>query len=412
MRRAEVKHDVVAEAGSARCRTHPASPGSRRGARRAGAGPGARRTRGSSSSSCSSAIPRRTRPCSPGGEVAGRAGRAPPRRGSPQQRQAAHVAHEDPPARAQRRRRALQHPQQVVEVREVLGDRVEDDQVELRRRSLRSSRSASRPTGSPVREAPRDGGDVLQRHPREVGPVVGRRVRRHAEEQEPRPAPHLQHRLRPSARMRSAGARPTRASPRAGSARPCSCCSTPSVERRVRVRLVRRRCRRRAAPWPTCSRTPPAVPDGRLGVRARNDVGDQAPVPGVPVQDSSHGLPDAGLLAQHGLDLAGLDAEAADLDLLVDPAQELQRAVRAPAGAVARAVGALARADRDEVLRRQLRPAQVARATARRRSRPLRARRRPGKAVAVRARSSGRRQRPAEQRPGIAPRAARGRWRR
>jgi hypothetical protein len=45
---------------------------------------------------------------------------------------------------------------------------------------------------------------------------------------------------------------------------------------------------------------------------------------------------------QRGLDLAGLDAEAADLDLLVVAAQELQLAVGAPARAVAGAVQARA----------------------------------------------------------------------
>ena len=43
------------------------------------------------------------------------------------------------------------------------------------------------------------------------------------------------------------------------------------------------------------------------------------------------------------LDLAGLDAEAADLHLVVDPAEELERAVRQPAHEVARPVEPAAR---------------------------------------------------------------------
>ena len=77
---------------------------------------------------------------------------------------------------------------------------------------------------------------------------------------------------------------------------------------------------------------------------------------------------------QDGLDLAGLDAEAADLDLLVDAAEELDRAVRQPARQVAgsvkararRAVQTTARAGLrgegigHEALRREIRPAEVA----------------------------------------------------
>ncbi|HEX2191359.1 MAG TPA: hypothetical protein VHG51_20780, partial [Longimicrobiaceae bacterium] len=113
----------------------------------------------------------------------------------PQQRQAPHVPHEDPPARPHRRGRALKHPQQVVQVREVLRDRVDDHQVELRSRVVfqlvglaHGERNLRQPRGMPA--------DVLQRHPREVGPVVRLRVRRHAKQQQPRPAPDLQHPLR------------------------------------------------------------------------------------------------------------------------------------------------------------------------------------------------------------------------
>ena len=64
------------------------------------------------------------------------------------------------------------------------------------------------------------------------------------------------------------------------------------------------------------------------------------------------------------LDLAGLDAEAADLDLLVDAPQVLDVAARQAAGEVARAVEARARPRRegvgDEALGGELRTPQVA----------------------------------------------------
>ncbi len=64
---------------------------------------------------------------------------------------------------------------------------------------------------------------------------------------------------------------------------------------------------------------------------------------------------------QHALDLARLDAEPADLDLLVQPAQVLQRPVGQPPHPVSRAVQPpLAEGAPGEALRRQLRPVQVA----------------------------------------------------
>ena len=54
------------------------------------------------------------------------------------------------------------------------------------------------------------------------------------------------------------------------------------------------------------------------------------------------GLAHRGVLAQGGLDLAGLHADAADLDLVVQPAEDLQRAVGPVAAAIAGAVEAIA----------------------------------------------------------------------
>src|SRR5207248_1055752 len=52
------------------------------------------------------------------------------------------------------------------------------------------------------------------------------------------------------------------------------------------------------------------------------------------------GLADGGVGGQGGLDLAQLDPVAAELDLVVEAAEELEGAVGAPAGAVAGAVEA------------------------------------------------------------------------
>ena len=50
------------------------------------------------------------------------------------------------------------------------------------------------------------------------------------------------------------------------------------------------------------------------------------------------GRGDGGMLDEQGLDLAGLDAEAADLHLLVEPPEEFDVPLREPAGEVAGAV--------------------------------------------------------------------------
>ena len=58
-----------------------------------------------------------------------------------------------------------------------------------------------------------------------------------------------------------------------------------------------------------------------------DDVGDQALVGGGVLARDHDGVRDGGVLAQHGFDLAELDAEAADLDLIVDAAEVLEVAV-------------------------------------------------------------------------------------
>jgi len=68
------------------------------------------------------------------------------------------------------------------------------------------------------------------------------------------------------------------------------------------------------------------------------DIGDELRAGGGILDCGDEGLCDGGVPDEHALDFAGLDAEAADLELLVEAAEKLDRAVGADAGAVARAV--------------------------------------------------------------------------
>src|SRR5262245_19441731 len=69
-------------------------------------------------------------------------------------------------------------------------------------------------------------------------------------------------------------------------------------------------------------------------VRRRAGVADQPGEAGGVRAREHHGVLDVGVPAQDSFDLTGLDAEATDLDLLVDPAEKLQLAVRVPANPV------------------------------------------------------------------------------
>ncbi len=96
---------------------------------------------------------------------------------------------------------------------------------------------------------------------------------------------------------------------------------------------------------------------------AGNDIGDQLFDAGQVFAQADHGLAHAGLLRQQMFDLAGLDAVAAQLELLVRPSQVVQRAVGAQPRQVAAAVQAAAGGAKgigDETLGAQRRPAQIA----------------------------------------------------
>ncbi|MNK78603.1 hypothetical protein D3C87_982400 [compost metagenome] len=85
----------------------------------------------------------------------------------------------------------------------------------------------------------------------------------------------------------------------------------------------------------------------------QRQVGHQAHVAGVVLAGHDHAARDAGHFAAAHLDLAGLDAVAAHLDLEVEPAEVVEQPVVAPAAAVAGAVDLLRGAEdahRDEAL--------------------------------------------------------------
>jgi non-ribosomal peptide synthetase component F len=108
-----------------------------------------------------------------------------------------------------------------------------------------------------------------------------------------------------------------------------------------------------------------AAQGGRCWLRVvgRNDISDQLAVAGLVFACDDGGLGDMRVLLECSLDFAGFDAKAADLDLLVDAAEELERAVVAPAAQVAGAIEPSAgRAERirDETFGREGRPIQVA----------------------------------------------------
>ena len=105
-------------------------------------------------------------------------------------------------------------------------------------------------------------------------------------------------------------------------------------------------------------RTELGLIDGLIG--GRHHIGDQPLAAGAVGARDHRRLRHRRMAQQRRLDLAGLDAEAAQLDLLVGAAEEVQHPVGAPARQIAGAVHAAARRPErvgDEPLRGQPGPA-------------------------------------------------------
>ena len=108
---------------------------------------------------------------------------------------------------------------------------------------------------------------------------------------------------------------------------------------------------------------------GERGVVVGDEIGDEARVPGGVLAQGGDGVANTGVLFEGRFDLAELDADAADLHLLVEAAQVEQGAIGARADAIAGLVearaGLSAEGVRHERRRRQLRPVQIAAGEAR-----------------------------------------------
>ena len=98
----------------------------------------------------------------------------------------------------------------------------------------------------------------------------------------------------------------------------------------------------------------------RQPFRLEHEIGNQLILTGGIGASGNRGLAHGGMQGQRRLDFRGLDAVAANLDLIVDPAQELQRPVGPPprpvAGPKQSGARVLAERMRDEALFGLLRP--------------------------------------------------------
>src|SRR5262249_44030290 len=92
-----------------------------------------------------------------------------------------------------------------------------------------------------------------------------------------------------------------------------------------------------------------------------HDIGHQPPIARLVLPHHYHGAVDRRILLQSRLDLAQLNPEPAEFDLVIDAAQKLKIAIRPPSGQVAGAIETTPGLERmdDEAFGRQLGPVQV-----------------------------------------------------
>src|SRR5215468_5350714 len=81
--------------------------------------------------------------------------------------------------------------------------------------------------------------------------------------------------------------------------------------------------RRRHVIWQLLANEIPQLTDGKFSVLLGDQIGHQALLPGSFFLSKDHGLTDSWMPAQHGFNLPKLNPEAADLHLVVDPADKL-----------------------------------------------------------------------------------------
>ena len=101
-----------------------------------------------------------------------------------------------------------------------------------------------------------------------------------------------------------------------------------------------------------------------LGAGGRHKIRDKTLVARRDVTSDDHALADVGMLVENGNDFVGLDPESANLELIVDPSEEGDLAIRERAGQITRLVQTSARLGaeriRDEFCRGQFGPVHVA----------------------------------------------------
>ena len=170
---------------------------------------------------------------------------------------------------------------------------------------------------------------------------------------------------------RSISSRGARNAARAAARRPSGAGSRPAIDLAVRGERERVEHRERGGHHVVGQAF--LEERAQLGHRGRGpdraQITREAPVSRTILSRDHHRLRHRRMRGQHRLDLAELDAEAAHLDLLIGPPEELQRAVLPAADHVAGAVEPPARrrseSVHEESLRGQLRPAEVAAGDAR-----------------------------------------------
>ncbi len=260
-----------------------------------------------------------------------------------EQGEAPHVTDEYDPGRRDGAHSPLEHRSQVLDARKVLHDRVQDDGVEAMRLDVGEITRLAPPERY-MRQAadelwPQHGDGALRKVRSQVGGASGC----HRQEQETRAAADLPDSARsegqePLDRVISPGAHRAWVDWLSGiAAVPAS-----RVETRIDARL--------GLPVGTVVQRAPLrnnlglqgrlVLSGLARSAARDHVGGQSLLARGVLARQHHGVPNRRVLPQHGLDLAELDAVAADLHLVVHPAQELDVSIREPAREIACAIHA------------------------------------------------------------------------
>ena len=288
--------------------------------------------------------------------------------------QRAHIANEDRATGPQPGRQTLEDAKQVLDVGEILDDRVQDDGVERARTRVVEflGRAVEQPD---LWEWPRTcrklTGHVVQGDPREVQGGILAAAGREPEQKHARAATDLEH-APGFERLHEADGLVEPFAHLVGRERLPGITAVPPDEIEGRIGAGWRSRRQFAIDHFVIDLPPLAdlvlAPRRQLGcfvlAAIRLDqIGHQPPVAAGFVPGDHDRLLHGGVLAKHELDLAQFDAETADLDLVIDPSEELEVPVRQIAhpipGPVETSVRPVAEGIRDELRGRPFRLVQV-----------------------------------------------------